>query len=115
MITGQLTGKRYRPCPRSSMWTRREDLLIRKHPPEIAARMIARPLAAVRRRQAELLTIPWLEITRTGRTNGRRWTPEEDELVLTRPLSEIARLIGRSIRAVHRRPGRLRPRGSTRG
>jgi hypothetical protein len=89
-------------------WSRREDRLIRRHTPEIAARLTGRPLAAVRRRQAELQTMPRRETTRSGRTKYRRWTPEEDELILKRPPSEISRLIGRSFRAVHCRRAALR-------
>lgn len=84
-------------------WTRREDLLIRKHAPEVAARLTGRPLAEIRRRLAELQTMPRLETSQSGRTIRRPWTPEEDELVLTQPPSELSRLIGRSFRAVHRR------------
>jgi|GEM_PF-2944826 hypothetical protein len=90
------------------MWTRREDLLIRKHPPEIAARLIARPVADVHDRLIELAGAQKPVYIRPGHTTPRRWTPEEDELVLARPPSEISRLIGRSFRAVCRRRGRLR-------
>jgi hypothetical protein len=52
--------------------------------------------------------MPRRETTRSGRTKYRRWTPEEDELILKRPPSEISRLIGRSFRAVHCRRAALR-------
>jgi hypothetical protein len=71
------------------MWTRREDLRIRKHPPEIAARLIARPLAVVRDWLTELTGAPKPVYTRRGRTTPRPRTPKEDEPVLTRPPSEF--------------------------
>jgi len=84
-------------------WTRHDDRLVLKHPPELAARITGRSLAEVCKRRRELADLPQRTITSSGRTGYRPWTPKEDELVLTRPPSEVSRLIGRSFRAVHRR------------
>jgi hypothetical protein len=84
-------------------WTRREDRLALKHPPELVARITGRTLAAVKKRRRELEQLPKL-----GTRKRRPWSRQEDDLVLNRPPSEVSRLTGRTFRQVHQRRTFLR-------
>ena len=81
-------------------WTRREDCMIAKYPPEVAARITGRPLEDVLLRHQLLASLPRPRFTTRGRSARGPWKPHEDELVLSRTAAEVAKLTARSHRSV---------------
>jgi len=84
-------------------WKPREDRYASRLSAEMVATITGRSITAVRRRQKQLARCPKVVLTAIGRSRPRKWASAEDQLVLRLPATEVARLLGRSRRAVAQR------------
>jgi len=96
-------------------WTPAKDKIVAENPPRVAMKLLDHSSATIRRRRKALGLGRWVnpkkpkKLTRPARL---RWTEEEERLVLTLPLDEAVKAIGRRTKmAVYLRRTNLRRTG----
>src|SRR5687768_6757487 len=96
-----------RPPGLNPSWSIAEDDLCRSLPPEEVVKQTGRTLRAVLARRRKLGVRSVYKVTpirpRKPANKGRKWTPQEDEIVRTYPVEKAAQLVGVSKPSIYAR------------